>query len=207
MHDRQSESSSSAHGDHSSPMIVAVIRTRRNQSRRSNRAGTLEQLRVVIERRIDRACNRCGMGLAAPVPWTTSRRSGVTWSYFLRLEMSLLVFLVFLVLFLLFLFHLLLLFLFFLFFRFMLFLLLIHFILFLFFPYFIFSSSSSLTHDTLYYSYLSQSSYSCSTYSSSPSYSPYSSEFSYSCYSSYSGAQVKGGCMVLKHPHPKKVFP
>ena len=64
-HDRQSASSSSAHGDQSSPLIVAVTRTRRNESRCSNRAGTLEQLREVIERRVGRACTRCGMGLAA----------------------------------------------------------------------------------------------------------------------------------------------
>jgi len=65
MHDRRNESSSSARGDQSSPMIVAVIRTRRNESRRSNRAGTLEQLHEVKERRVGRACTRCGVGLAA----------------------------------------------------------------------------------------------------------------------------------------------
>src|SRR6218665_3761930 len=52
------------HTEISPPMIVAVIRTRRNQSRRSNRAGTLEQLHEVKERRVGRACTRCGMGLA-----------------------------------------------------------------------------------------------------------------------------------------------
>src|SRR6218665_710307 len=55
MHDRRNESSSSGRGDQSSPMIVAVIRTRRNESRCSNRAGTLEQLREVKERRVGRA--------------------------------------------------------------------------------------------------------------------------------------------------------
>src|SRR6218665_3837759 len=49
----------------SSPMIVAVTQMRRKESRRSNRAGTLEQLRAVKERRVGRACTRCGMGLAA----------------------------------------------------------------------------------------------------------------------------------------------
>src|SRR6218665_2357217 len=87
MHDRQSESSSSAQGDQSSPMIVAVIRTRRNQSRRSNCAGTLEQLREVKERRVGRACTQCGMGPGNQ--WRISRRSGVTWSNFLLLQMSL----------------------------------------------------------------------------------------------------------------------
>ena len=64
-HDRQSASSSSAHGDQSSQMIVALARIRRNKTQCSNRAGTLEQLREAIEKRVDRACTRCGMGLAA----------------------------------------------------------------------------------------------------------------------------------------------
>src|SRR6218665_1381551 len=78
-HDRRSASSSSAPGDRSSQVIVDVAQTRRNESRCSNRAGTLDQLREVIERRVDRAYpmrNRTG-------------RSGVTWSYFLLFQMSL----------------------------------------------------------------------------------------------------------------------
>src|SRR6218665_3397229 len=85
MHDRQSESSSSAHGDQSSPMIVAVIRMRRNQSRCSNRTGTLEQLRERKTSRQSLYSMRNGTGSQ----WRTSWRSGVTWSYFLLLQMSL----------------------------------------------------------------------------------------------------------------------
>src|SRR6218665_1454280 len=76
MHDRQNESSSSARVDQSSPMIVVVIRTRRNESRCSNRAGTLGQLREVKERRVGRACTRCGMGLQ-PVKNITEERRDV----------------------------------------------------------------------------------------------------------------------------------
>ena len=56
-----------APGDRSSQVVVAVARTRRNESQCSNRTGrpTLEQLREVIEKRVDRACTRCGMKLAA----------------------------------------------------------------------------------------------------------------------------------------------
>src|SRR6218665_2697900 len=56
-HDRRSASSSSAPKDRSSQVIVDVAQTRRNESRCSNRAGTLEQLREVIGRRVDRACS------------------------------------------------------------------------------------------------------------------------------------------------------
>src|SRR6218665_2298796 len=64
-HDRRSASSSSAPEDRSSQVIVDVVQKRRNEPRCSYRAGTLEQLREVIGRRVDRACTRCGMGLAA----------------------------------------------------------------------------------------------------------------------------------------------
>src|SRR6218665_3188543 len=64
-HDRRSASSSSEPGDQSSQVIIDVAQTRRNESQCSNRAGTLEQLHEVIERRVDRDCTRCGMGLAA----------------------------------------------------------------------------------------------------------------------------------------------
>src|SRR6218665_1203061 len=66
-HDRRSASSSSAHLDQSSQVIAVVARTQRNELQCSNlaNANTREQLRVVIERRVDRACTRCGMGLAA----------------------------------------------------------------------------------------------------------------------------------------------
>src|SRR6218665_281279 len=64
-HDRRSASSSSAHVDQSAQVIAVAARTRRNELQCSNLANTLEQLRVVIERRVDRACTRCGMGLAA----------------------------------------------------------------------------------------------------------------------------------------------
>src|SRR6218665_8935 len=50
---------------HPPQAIVGVAQTRRNKSRCRNRAATLEQLREVIERRVDRACTRCAMGLAA----------------------------------------------------------------------------------------------------------------------------------------------
>src|SRR6218665_1856942 len=55
-HDRRNASSSSAPGDRSSQVIVDVAQTRRNESQCSNRAAILEQLREVIERRVDRAC-------------------------------------------------------------------------------------------------------------------------------------------------------
>src|SRR6218665_2980712 len=64
-HDRRSASSSSAPGERSSQVIVDVAQTQRNESQCSNRAGTLEQLGEVIERRVDRVCTQCGMGLAA----------------------------------------------------------------------------------------------------------------------------------------------
>src|SRR6218665_3551739 len=64
-HDRRSASSSSAHVDQSAQVIAVVARTRRNELQCSNLANTREQLRVVIERGVDRACTRCGMGLAA----------------------------------------------------------------------------------------------------------------------------------------------
>src|SRR6218665_1382557 len=64
-HDRRSASSSSAHFDQSAEVIAVVAQTQRNELQRSNLANTQEQLRVVIERRVDRACTRCGMGLAA----------------------------------------------------------------------------------------------------------------------------------------------
>src|SRR6218665_3962611 len=63
-HDHQSASSSSAPGDRSSQVSVDVAQTRRNESQCSNRAGTLEQLREVIERRVDRACTNCLMAWA-----------------------------------------------------------------------------------------------------------------------------------------------
>src|SRR6218665_1866361 len=49
----------------SSQVIAVVARTRGNEFKCRNRANTLEQVHVVIERRVDRACTRCGMGLAA----------------------------------------------------------------------------------------------------------------------------------------------
>src|SRR6218665_2112785 len=64
-HDRRSASSSFAHVDQSAQVIAVAARTRSNELQCSNLANTLEQLRVVIERRVDRACTRCGMGLAA----------------------------------------------------------------------------------------------------------------------------------------------
>jgi len=63
--DHQSASSSSSHWDHSSQRIIAVAWMQRNESQCSNRASTLEQLRDVIEKRVDRACTQCRMGLAA----------------------------------------------------------------------------------------------------------------------------------------------
>src|SRR6218665_3732634 len=71
-------SSSSAH--------VIVARTRRNELQCSNLSNTLEQLSVVIERRVDRACTRCGMVMAASGEHLInySRRRGVPWSYSLR---------------------------------------------------------------------------------------------------------------------------
>src|SRR6218665_1775039 len=44
----------------------------------SNLANTREHLRVVIERRVDRACIRVGVELAANGDWRTLRRRGVT---------------------------------------------------------------------------------------------------------------------------------
>src|SRR6218665_2302102 len=64
-HDRRSASLSSAHVDQSAQVIAVVARTRRNELQCSNLANTQEKLRVVIERRVDRACTRCGIGLAA----------------------------------------------------------------------------------------------------------------------------------------------
>src|SRR6218665_3837127 len=65
MHNRRNESSSSTRGDQPSPVIAAITRTRRNELQCSNLANTREHLRVVIERRVDRVCTRCGIGLAA----------------------------------------------------------------------------------------------------------------------------------------------
>ena len=73
--------------DQSSQVIAVVARTRGNELECNNRANTRELLRVVIERRVDRACTRCGMGLHGS-QWRTPRRRGVTWSYFLLLQMS-----------------------------------------------------------------------------------------------------------------------
>src|SRR6218665_1160035 len=64
-HDHQSASSSSAHVDQSVQAIAVAARTQRNELQCSNLVNTREQLRVVIERRVDRACTQCGMGLAA----------------------------------------------------------------------------------------------------------------------------------------------
>src|SRR6218665_3215770 len=64
-HDRRSASSSSAHVDQSAQVIAVAARMRRNELQCSNLANTLEQRHVVIERRVDRACTRCEMGLAA----------------------------------------------------------------------------------------------------------------------------------------------
>src|SRR6218665_2354390 len=58
-HDRRSASSSSAHVDQSAQVIAVAART--NELQCSNLANTQEQLRVVIERRVDRACTRCGI--------------------------------------------------------------------------------------------------------------------------------------------------
>src|SRR6218665_1464259 len=87
MHYRRNESSSSASGDQSSPMIVAVTRTRRNESRCSNRAGTLEQLREVKRKTSRQSLYSIRNGTGSQ--WRTSRRNGVMWSYFLLLQMSL----------------------------------------------------------------------------------------------------------------------
>src|SRR6218665_665979 len=85
-HDRRSASSFSAHVDQSARVIAVAARTRRNELQCSNLANTLEQLRVVIERRVDSLYSmRNGTGSQ----WRTSRRRGVTWSYFLLLQMSL----------------------------------------------------------------------------------------------------------------------
>src|SRR6218665_1143488 len=82
-HDRRSASSSSAPGDRSSQVIVDVAQTRRNESQCSNCAGTLEQLREVIERRSSRQ-SLYSMRNGTGSQWRTSWRSGVTWSYFLH---------------------------------------------------------------------------------------------------------------------------
>src|SRR6218665_3032840 len=55
-HNRRSASSSSAHLDQSAQVIAVVARTQRNELQCNNLANTREQLRVVIERRVDRAC-------------------------------------------------------------------------------------------------------------------------------------------------------
>src|SRR6218665_1322987 len=52
-HDRRSASSSSAPEDRSSQVIVDVAQTGRNESWCINRAGTQEQLREVIGRRVE----------------------------------------------------------------------------------------------------------------------------------------------------------
>src|SRR6218665_231221 len=57
-HDRRSASSSSAHVDQSTQVIAVVARTLRNELQCSNLANTREQIRVLIERRVDRACHK-----------------------------------------------------------------------------------------------------------------------------------------------------
>src|SRR6218665_3167163 len=53
-HDRRSASSSSAHLDQSAQVIAVVAQTQRNELQCRNLANTREQLRVAIERRVDR---------------------------------------------------------------------------------------------------------------------------------------------------------